>query len=439
MEPKRHVGQDWNDAVVPVSANNPLLFEALRAVEAQALALCNAGPLPAAFCHWALGEDFAAGRGTQLAAELSDEVAGSGRSIHAVAALGFLLAIDPGLPATCHSAFAQGVDWLTGRIGGSQNSMVSLVQPVAQTGIQTGLLAVADADRWQKFGAWIGSLLAKRPPGIEADNGWRQELLSLVEARSKSGLADTPTVACATSCETVYVARGLLVPSAVTSNEFVTRLLGRIQSVLYADPEAAVLDLAAFRFLAQAAVQVNLRTPNLEDVALLLRRVPSGLRRWTWEAQKKTPTSTAQKWAVENEYHFQNLLCALLAPVFPDLRDEEWLASVGQKKPRADLVLPSLHLVIEVKYWRERSSPQDLISQIGEDVSLYLKVGSPYRKVLPIVWDQARRTEQYDLLISGLCQIRDVVTPVIIAQPAFMESAAVADTNTDADERCNPD
>lgn len=49
MEPKRHVGQDWNDAVVPVSANNPLLFEALRAVEAQALALCNAGPLPAAF------------------------------------------------------------------------------------------------------------------------------------------------------------------------------------------------------------------------------------------------------------------------------------------------------------------------------------------------------------------------------------------------------
>jgi hypothetical protein len=144
------------------------------------------------------------------------------------------------------------------------------------------------------------------------------------------------------------------------------------------------------------------------------------LRRWTWDEQKKTPNSTAQKWAVENEYHFQNLLCAVLAPVLPDLRDEEWLASVGQKKPRADLVVPSLHLVIEVKYWRNNSTPQDLISQIAEDVSLYLKRGSPYRKVLPIIWDQGRRTEQYDLLIAGLSEIRDVVSPVVIAQPAFM-------------------
>ncbi|MFN9091726.1 MAG: hypothetical protein ACK5V0_09565 [Alphaproteobacteria bacterium] len=218
------------------------------------------------------------------------------------------------------------------------------------------------------------------------------------------------------------MARGLLAAGAGVNTEFVMRLLGRIQSVLYTEPEAAVLDLAAFRFLAHTA-HLDLRAPSLDDVTLLLRRIPSGLRRWTWEAQKRTPTSTAQKWAVENEYHFQNLLCALLTPVFPDLRDEEWLGSVGQKRPRADLVLPSLHLVIEVKFWRENSSPQDLISQIAEDVSLYLKVGSPYRKVLPIIWDQARRTEQYDLLISGLSQIRDVVTPVIIAQPAYMEPA----------------
>lgn len=422
MEPKRHAGQDWNDPMVPVSADNPLLSEALRAVEAQALALRDAGPLPVTFCHWALGEGFA-GHGSQLAAELSDEVAGSGRSIQAVAALGFLLAIDPGLTAVFGSAFAQGVDWLTGRVGGSPNSMVSLVQPVAQTGIQVGLLAIADADRWQKSGAWIGSLLAKRPPGLGVEDDWRQELLSLVETRSKSGLADTPKVVCATSSEAVYVARGLLAAGAGVNTEFVMRLLGRIQSVLYTEPEAAVLDLAAFRFLAHTA-HLDLRAPSLDDVTLLLRRIPSGLRRWTWEAQKRTPTSTAQKWAVENEYHFQNLLCALLTPVFPDLRDEEWLGSVGQKRPRADLVLPSLHLVIEVKFWRENSSPQDLISQIAEDVSLYLKVGSPYRKVLPIIWDQARRTEQYDLLISGLSQIRDVVTPVIIAQPAYMEAAA---------------
>ncbi len=166
--------------------------------------------------------------------------------------------------------------------------------------------------------------------------------------------------------------------SPAVDDDFASRLLSRIKSVVYDDPEQAALDLAAFQYLAQGAAQIDLRAPSLDDVGLLLRRLPSGLRRWTWDDQKKTPNSTAQKWAVENEYHFQNLLCVVLAPVVPDLRDEEWLASVGQKKPRADLVIPSLHLVIEVKYWRTKSSPQDLISQIGEDVSLYLKRGSPY-------------------------------------------------------------
>jgi hypothetical protein len=242
----------------------------------------------------------------------------------------------------------------------------------------------------------------------------------MIKARSEVGWDGELKKLPASACAAVYVARRLADASPAVDDDFVSRLLSRIKSVVYDDPEQAALDLAAFHYLSQGAAQIDLRAPSLDDVGLLLRRLPSGLRRWTWDDQKKTPNSTAQKWAVENEYHFQNLLCAVLAPVVPDLRDEEWLASVGQKKPRADLVIPSLHLVIEVKYWRTKSSPQDLISQIGEDVSLYLKRGSPYRKVLPIIWDQGRRTEQYDLLIGGLSEIRDVVSPVVIAQPAFM-------------------
>jgi len=403
-----------------VSANNPLLFEALRAVEAQALALKSGGSLSVAFYHWTLGEELSIEQRVQMSQELCNEIAGGGRSIQAVAALGFLLSTDPALTSTCRNVFAQGVDWLMGRVGGSQNSMVSLMQPLAHTGVLVGLLVIADEDRWGKFGAWLATLLVKLQPVLSVNSGWRRELLSMVKVRSESDMASAPMVAVATSCEAVYVARGLSESAPATDGDFASQLLGRIKAVVYDEPEQAVLDLAAFRFLAQGASQMDLRAPSLEDVGLLLRRIPAGLRRWTWDDQKKTPNSTAQKWAVENEYHFQNLLCAVLSPVFADLRDEEWLASVGQKKPRADLVIPSLHLVIEVKYWREKSSPQELISQIGEDVSLYLKVGGPYRKVLPIVWDQGRRTEQYDLLIAGLNEIRDVVSPVFIAQPAFM-------------------
>ncbi|HQU79948.1 MAG TPA: hypothetical protein PLU47_10820 [Azonexus sp.] len=403
-----------------MTGGNPILREALQAVAGQAQTLTSAGPLSIAFYHWVLAEEFPAEQCAPMARELCEEIAGGGRSIHAVAALGFLLGIDPTLSAACRESFAQGVDWLMGRSGGSQTALVSLMQPLAHTGVLVGLVAITDSARWQKFGTWFASLLARLQPLLPAEIGWRQELLSMIKMRSELGLDDELQVTPASACAVIYVARRLARSSSASGNDFESKLLGRIKLVVYDDPEQATLDLAAFRFLAQGASQVDLRAPSLEDVGLLLRRLPSGLRRWTWEDQKKTPNSTAQKWAVENEYHFQNLLCAVLAPVLPDLRDEEWLASVGQKKPRADLVIPSLQLVIEVKYWREKSTPQDLISQIGEDVSLYLKRGSPYNKVLPIIWDQGRRTEQYDLLITGLCEIRDVVSPVVIAQPAFM-------------------
>lgn len=426
MEPQRHAGQDRDDEVVSVSVDSALLHEALSAVKAQAHTLTRSGSLSVAFYHWTLGVELPAEQRVQMAQELSDEIASSGRTIQAVAALGFLLAIDPSLSGACRNAFAQGVDWLLGRVGGSQNSMASLMQPLAHTGVLVGLFAVTDEERWQKFGAWFAALLAKLQPDLLADSGWRHELLSMIKMRSGLAIGDASMVALATSCETVYVARGLSESASATDRDFVARLLGRIKSVLYEEPEQAALDLAAFGFLAQGASQIDLRAPSLEDVGLLLQRIPSGLRRWTWDEQKKTPNSTAQKWAVENEYHFQNLLCAVLSPVFPDLRDEEWLGSVGHKKPRADLVIPSLYLVIEVKYWRDKSAPQELISEIAEDVSLYLKASSPYRKVLPIVWDQGRRTEQYNLLTAGLSEIRDVVSPVVVAQPAFMVLAATS-------------
>lgn len=403
-----------------MTAANPILHEALQAVAVQAQTLANSSPLSVAFYHWVLAQELRPQQSAPMARELCVEIAGGGRSIHAVAALGFLLCIDPNLRDSCRNSFAQGVDWLMGRSGGSQTVMVSLIQPLAHTGVLVGLVAIADNERWQKFRAWFALLLARLQPLLPAEGGWRQELLSLLRMRSELGLDDELQLLPTSACATVYVARGLARALPGAGNELAPQLLGRIKSVVYDEPEQAALDLAAFRFLAHGASQIDLRAPSLDDVGLLLRRLPSGLRRWTWEEQKKTQNSTAQRWAVENEYHFQNLLCAVLAPVLPDLRDEEWLASVGQKKPRADLVSPSLHLVIEVKYWRKKSSPQDLISQIGEDVSLYLKHGSPYRKVLPIIWDQGRRTEQYDLLIAGLCEIRDVVSPVVIPQPAFM-------------------
>ena len=158
---------------------------------------------------------------------------------------------------------------------------------------------------------------------------------------------------------------------------------------------------------------------SLEDVSKLLTRVPAGLRRWTWEEKPRTKGGTPRQWYIENEYHVQNLLYFLLAAVFADIREEEYTGSVGQKKPRVDLVIPSLKLVIEIKFWYGKDKPQRIIEEIAEDKSLYLAEGSPHEQMIAFIWDDSCRTEEHDLLKSGIKTL-GIFDVVIVSRPGRM-------------------
>ncbi len=142
--------------------------------------------------------------------------------------------------------------------------------------------------------------------------------------------------------------------------------------------------------------------------------------RWTWEKRARTRGGESRKWHIDNEYHVQNLLYLLLAPVFLDLTDEDYTPSVGQMHPRADLGIPSLRLIIEVKFMRSNDNPQDMIEQIAADSGLYLVENSSYSQIVAFIWDDSRRSEQHDLLRVGLRQLRGVVDAVIVSRPGSM-------------------
>jgi hypothetical protein len=159
---------------------------------------------------------------------------------------------------------------------------------------------------------------------------------------------------------------------------------------------------------------------SLEDVSKLLTQVPAGLRRWTWEEKPRTKGGTPRQWYIENEYHVQNMLYFLLAAVFADIIEEEYTGSVGQKKPRVDLVIPSLKLVIEIKFWRKHKPPQEIIGEIAEDTSLYLAEGSPHEQIIAFIWDDSCRIEEHHLLKSGIKKMKGIFDVVIVSRPGFM-------------------
>jgi CRP-like cAMP-binding protein len=157
--------------------------------------------------------------------------------------------------------------------------------------------------------------------------------------------------------------------------------------------------------------------PNWQQVVQLLERVPAGLRRWTWEEQfagKREP----RKWHVDNEYHVQNLLYAILAPQFPDIKEEDYSVSVGHKHPRLDLFLPSLDLAIEVKFLRPHVSFASIEGEIAEDATFYRSYnGGLNRKVIVFVWDDSARVNEHDLLKCGVKSMKGIDGIVVVSRP----------------------
>jgi hypothetical protein len=181
--------------------------------------------------------------------------------------------------------------------------------------------------------------------------------------------------------------------------------------------------LAAFESEFARLGQVRIASATRDDLTTLLKNLSRGMRRWTFELEKRTVNSAVARWDVENEYHVQNLLWAVLAPLFPDIDDEENLPSIGHKKPRADLGVPSLRTIIEVKFLRDRGQRAfaKIVEEIAADASLYLSRTTDYDNIIAFVWDDCAQTEQHHELKSGLEQIKGISAAIILPRPSSMQ------------------
>lgn len=182
--------------------------------------------------------------------------------------------------------------------------------------------------------------------------------------------------------------------------------------------------LQAIHYLSNHLPLVALSKPTADQVVKVMENVPSALRRWTWEDKAKSIKSTVQKWDIENEYHVQNLLYVILAALFPDIESEFYLEPVGDQNPRADIGLPSINTIIEVKFMRPTMSFKDLTDQIAADASLYFRGNgvfmNKYTQMIVFVWDNSNRSAHYNTFRKGSNSLDRVYDTVIIGRPNSM-------------------
>jgi hypothetical protein len=344
---------------------------------------------------------------------------GASRTFREVAVLGYALASGRNEPLVT-AAFAAGLQQLAGR----DFSIAGMHAPVcddclALLGLALGFNAFA-AD--SKLKTWLTE--ACRIGATRQNVGRCDEAITQLATEIISGVPSTslpyPSLLLASR------SRGLL-PSDGFPDSTALEFLKAFPAETIRTDEQAVLSLSALEWLLQAAPTIDLRSPSIQAVLEILGRTNASLHRWVFEQQAKTKGALPRQWHIDNEYHVQSLLWAVLAPVFPDLKEEEWLASIGQKKPRADLSLSGLRLIIEVKFWRVGTKVQDLIEEVAADNSLYLANGSPYTSIIVFIWDDTASTDQYHVLAQGLRTLSGVIDVVIQSRPSrFGVSASVA-------------
>jgi len=206
----------------------------------------------------------------------------------------------------------------------------------------------------------------------------------------------------------------------------INNFIHEFQEQALGDSSTALLSLMLYVFdkVNQDIAAVPPKTWTFNDLLEFLEHIFIGLKRWTWEESPRTKNSNSVKWFVENEYHVQNLLYILLAPIFNDIADEVYLQPIGQKTPRIDLYLPSLHTIIEVKYRKDtKKSFQNLIGEIGEDASLY-RADPKYKDayIVCFLWDCTRATQEYAKFKEGVLKIDGMNGCVVLSAPSMINS-----------------
>lgn len=353
-----------------------------------------------------------------LAVEASAAVGAARQTVH-VAALGYA-AFDE---AAFVPAFGDALTWLCQRqyfVGGRPPSFE--VDGLGLLGVAIGIRALAPESRDTGL-QWLVALL-RQSLNLQQQTDWNSSLVAAALSLAANDSSETLAQRITADLRVALASRGLMRSDAPTQ-ELAWDIISGSFSGLHEMTHAAT-QLAALSYLLRNTAVLRFSAPSVDDAGRVLQGISRSLRRWPWEERPKTANSRAARWDVENEYHVQDLLWAILAPIFPDLDDEEWLKSLGQHHPRADLAIPSLQLIIEVKFLRPSPrSLSNLIKEIAADAGTYLQTDSDYRSIIAFVWDDAARTEEHDELKQGLLKIKGVADAIVVSRPAKMRRSTL--------------
>ena len=120
-----------------------------------------------------------------------------------------------------------------------------------------------------------------------------------------------------------------------------------------------------------------------------------------------------RRWDINNEIEVQDFLYPILKSHFNDLEDELYLPQFANISYKPDFGIPSLKLLIEIKYLRKKPDLNKVQKEINDDSVGYIKSSDKYKLIIVYIYNSSNMPIE-DKYIKDL-EKNKVVKKVIIS------------------------
>lgn len=297
-------------------------------------------------------------------------------------------------------------------------------QPVAFLGLALG--AVAAGEQGLPFRAWLASLLDDHR--LITTNAYQMLLyhyIRFVLVQEPFAIEDLRryTVADELALVDWGIRRGAfrLVDPGVGLSDLHARVLTSAavsDTTTFAASRAALIWSAVQSALVHSVQELVL---SRNHVAAVLGRFEDALRRWRWDtSNSRNPIC----WPITSEREVQDIVWLILRSVFDDVVDEDTLPKFGHSTYRTDFGIPSLRLLVEVKYARQASGFKELEKEILEDSVAYLaEAHDRYDRILVFIYDHSASVQEHGVTTNALRGLPSIEDVVIVSRPSHLPSS----------------
>lgn len=340
------------------------------------------------------------------------------KNAYSISSLGYSI---HGLSPESSARFAKAFDLLMQRDPFRGSHVSFAFQPVTLIGLILGIKAVTETGWRTKASLWLSSIIEKR-----LSSGGLPKYQALLYSYARF-LID------GSSPETSVELRGLSIEElsfleyALRRNifrdnsqqdrsvEIRRNLIERITKSGISgdvDEKAAIIWVAVSESVS-TEVGSYLLSPHY--VSAILSRFEAAMKRWRYDSNKqKNPI----RWPIVSEREIQDILHLVLRSYFDDLIDEEPMHKFGHKFHKPDFAIPSLRLLIEVKYAYHKDDFKKIEQEIIIDTKAYLSNTQDYDRILVFIYDESSSVQEHEITTRDLKKLEEIEDVIIVSRPS---------------------